>query len=267
MGLFDSIGEAIGIGADTVSGGVGSLFGAGMGLIGANQQQNANTAYLNQANAFSAAQSDKQMQFQKDMRATQYQTTVDDLAKAGLNPMLAYTNGGSGNLSGSSASSISPQPAVNKLSGIVSNATSGGQMAAAIKQTHLNNVQTIAQITDTEKSAQLKDAQTALAVEQIPVSQAIVKEKDATVKSLLNGIRLQNSSIGLNAARTAKTNQDWRIDEPAAWSQDTYGKPKRVVQDVATTATSALGAKNAIKGKTVNINNPTYQRTQYLERD
>lgn len=34
------------------------------------------------------------------MRANQYQTAVRDMRKAGLNPMLAYMQGGAGNLSG-----------------------------------------------------------------------------------------------------------------------------------------------------------------------
>lgn len=53
-----------------------------------------------QTNAANATEAEKNRQFQAQMRATQYQTTVDDLIKAGLNPMLAYQNGGAGNLSG-----------------------------------------------------------------------------------------------------------------------------------------------------------------------
>lgn len=58
------------------------LFDAGANLIGTLLTNKSNEDIANQANQFSAHQ-----------YATRYQTTVKDLAKAGLSPMLAYGQG------------------------------------------------------------------------------------------------------------------------------------------------------------------------------
>lgn len=72
----------------------------GAGLTGAERE----------ANAFSAEQAQKQMDFQQQMRDTQYQSAVSDMQNAGLNPALMYGSGASGNASpsGSAATSVSP---------------------------------------------------------------------------------------------------------------------------------------------------------------
>jgi hypothetical protein len=85
MGLFDGI---VAAGIDFLSG------------ERTNRQQ-AQQAQI--AQGFSAAQSQAQMDFQERMRASQYQTAVKDLGAAGLNPMLAYTQGGAGTPQGASA--------------------------------------------------------------------------------------------------------------------------------------------------------------------
>lgn len=92
MGLGSFVSKAVGsiTGGDLLSFG-GSLISGGLSYAGQNS-----------ANAASLASTREQMEFQKEMRATQYQTAVEDLKKAGLNPMLAYQQGGSGNLSGAS---------------------------------------------------------------------------------------------------------------------------------------------------------------------
>lgn len=52
----------------------------------------------------SAAEAATNRDFQERMRGSQYQTAVGDMKAAGLNPMLAYSQGGAGNLGGASGS-------------------------------------------------------------------------------------------------------------------------------------------------------------------
>lgn len=71
-----------------------SLVMGGAGMVG---------SYLTgQSNAKAASDAaDKQIYWQDKWRKDQYQTTVKDLEAAGLNPNLAYQNGGAGTPSGS----------------------------------------------------------------------------------------------------------------------------------------------------------------------
>jgi len=132
MGIFSGIGKAIkkvaGAANDfldpikSVTDTVGSILGAtspALGYIGTTNANKQNIALAKQqmdfqaqqnkiAQDFNAASAQKQMDFQTQMRSSAYQTAVTDMKAAGLNPMLAYSQGGAATPSGAMASSPSP---------------------------------------------------------------------------------------------------------------------------------------------------------------
>ncbi|WNK14932.1 MAG: DNA pilot protein [Microvirus sp.] len=71
---------------------LGSVIG---GLIGSHGQHEANEA--------TAAMAREQMDFQKEMSSTAYQRATQDMKAAGLNPMLAYMQGGASSPQGAMA--------------------------------------------------------------------------------------------------------------------------------------------------------------------
>ena len=101
------------------------LVGAGLGFIGGERANAANRDIAAAANAASAEQAAKQMDFQERMRSTQYQTAVEDMKKSGLNPMLAYTQGGAGTPTGAMG-----QVSTAKMGNSVGSALQGYQSLA-----------------------------------------------------------------------------------------------------------------------------------------
>lgn len=90
MGPVGAIGGAI-------IGGIASLFG----------QKSANDANLRiarETNKFNAKEAQLNRDFQERLSGTAYQRSMEDMKKAGLNPMLAYSQGGASTPSGATAS-------------------------------------------------------------------------------------------------------------------------------------------------------------------
>ena len=99
MGIFSGIKKvAKGVGSvfskasDFITGGAGDLIGAGISFLGGERANSANSAQAAQA-----------MEFSKDSYQNRYQWTMNDMKKAGMNPIFAYQNGVGTGLPGAQA--------------------------------------------------------------------------------------------------------------------------------------------------------------------
>lgn len=150
-----------------------ALIGAGVSAWGTQQ--------TNQAADATAV---RQMEFQKETLKHQYQWGMEDMRKAGLNPILAYKQGGAGTASGST---YTPQnvgaAAVQGASTAASSA-----LAARAQETQLENI-----AADTRLKNSQDKTQAALQV------QALAQAQQA------------NSQTALNSAVQTRTNVDTLI--------------------------------------------------------
>lgn len=173
-------------------GGVASAFGA----LSANQQADQSAV--------------RQMAFQKETLRHQYQWGMEDMKKAGLNPILAYKQGGAGTASGSS---YTPQ---NVGSAAVSGASSAvsSALAARAQDLQLENIAADTRLKGAQDKTQAALQVQALASAQQSASQsalnaAVMRRTD--VDTLISSENL--SSARANAAR-AKADEQLLVENP-----------------------------------------------------
>lgn len=114
--------------------GVGSLLAGGLNFLGSERTNRANRRLAEEQMAFQRESVQRQMDFQERMSSTAYQRAMADMRAAGLNPILAYSQGGASAPSGASSSG-SLARMKDSIGAGVSSALSALALKAQIEQT------------------------------------------------------------------------------------------------------------------------------------
>lgn len=143
---------------DAIVGAVaGSAISGGLGFLGQSSANDSNRDIANQTSQANAAEAQKNRDWQEMMSNSSYQRAVKDMQAAGLNPMLAYSQGGASTPSGATGYAVQAAPMQNTLhtaaNAINSLATNSADISSKSEQAKLMREQQAQTIVNTAKEA------------------------------------------------------------------------------------------------------------------
>lgn len=222
MSFFDSIGKFLG----SVGGGVvGSIASGGLNFFGQNSANSANRDIAAATNKSNLDIAQKQMDFQKEMSSTAWQRGVADMQAAGINPILAASQGGASSPPGAAVGAVTGAPMHNSLSRATeafNSALQAKMMSAQFDQVRESTRKTMSDI----------DLNNVLKVSALA---------DAHLKT-------NNAKVAAVNARNASLQTPGLVAE-AALDNSAYGKIMRAANRSAGVVNSAVSVKHAFSPK------------------
>lgn len=236
-------------GISTALGAIGGIAG---GLINSHSQRSINNKNINEARRAeqaSQAFAREQMSFQKEMSNTAYQRATADMKKAGINPMLAYMQGGASSPQGASGSAQMARLDSERMGDAL---TSG--INSAIDTTRLKK-----ELKETDSRISLQDAQKTQSKAQASLQNSLKTQSEAQA-SLLNTSAKKQAEEIKNIKKTGKilSHQEKVIGTKAAFDIDktkldhkmlNYDAINQRVQSGLGTLGTAMGIMPNIGGK------------------
>lgn len=158
------IGDAIG--------GIANLAGAALNYKGVKEANKMNQKMAREQMMYQSDSADKAMQFgresaheqmafQERMSSTSYQRAMEDMKKAGLNPILAFNQGGASTPTGGSAQGVAQSGSKadirNKYASAISTALEAKSLAAQIARTKAETSLLKAELPEKQANAKLYD--------------------------------------------------------------------------------------------------------------
>lgn len=245
----------------------------GMGMIGGMFQSSANAQSQKETNQANLVLAREQMAFQERMSNSAHQREVDDLRKAGLNPILSGTGGsGSSTPSGASATMVAPRSQIgDAIRDGLNTGLAASNMAADLDMKNAATAKQLAETANTLETAKVigEDVRGRRAANarseallDADISRGVSEASRAHTEAARSKHEASRSAIAEKAERAALP-----TDIERSKTQKEFLKYDKAIDSISNTidaVTSALNVRKYIGAPSVRPGSPQERRA--LER-